>query len=144
MGILDNSPSKNRIRWCDMQVVYKDNIYNIEDGFTDKMYVYWDLKSPNVFLSSDSLPYEYIEIVFINNNGIHTIYPNLQIQVLDERNLKLKVEHLNDSIKSLREYTTLLNKRLSSIEKQVISIREYMNVMDKRIKKLEKDGTKIV
>lgn len=137
MAILDNSPVRNKVRWCDMQVVYKDDVYSIRDGCTDKMYVYWDLRSPNEFLSSDNLPYDYIEIVLINNNGIHSIYPNSQIQVIDSASLKLKYEYLDKSVKSLREYTTLLNDRLSSIEDQVVSIRDYMSVMDEKIKILE-------
>lgn len=137
MAILDNSPSKNRIRWCDTQVIYNGDIYNIKDGFTDKRYVYWDLSNPEVFLSSDNLPYDYVEIVLLNSGGLHTVYPSSQIQVLDTSSTKLKYEHLDKSIKSLREYTTILNDRLSSTEKQIESIREYMNIMDTRLKKLE-------
>ena len=65
------------------------------------------------------------------------MYPSSQIQVLDTSSTKLKYEYLDKSIKSLREYTTILNDRLSSTEKQIESIREYMNVMDTRLKKLE-------
>lgn len=137
MAILDNSPSRNKIRWVDMKVLYNEEVYNIKDGFTDKTYVYWDLSEPNKFLSSDTLPYDYVEIVVVNNGGIHTMYPNTQITVSDSSNLKLKYEHLDKSLSSLRSFSDLLNNRITSIEKQVVSIREYMNNMDKRLKTLE-------
>lgn len=138
MPVLDNSPSSKRIRWCDIQVIYKGEIFNIKDGYTDKRYVYWDLRNPNIFLSSDNLPYEYIEIVFINNDGVHTMYPSLQISVVDTVSSKLKYEQMDKSVESLREFTTLLDVRLKSIEKQVVSIRDMMINIDNRLKVLEK------
>lgn len=138
MPVLDNSPSSKRIRWCDIQVIYKGEIFNIKDGYTDKRYVYWDLRNPNIFLSSDNLPYEYIEIVFINNDGVHTMYPGLQISVVDTGSSKLKYEQMDKSVESLREFTTLLDVRLKSIEKQVVSIRDMMINIDNRLKVLEK------
>lgn len=138
MPVLDNSPSSKRIRWCDIQVIYKGEIFNIKDGYTDKRYVYWDLRNPNIFLSSDNLPYEYIEIVFINNDGVHTMYPSLQISVVDTGSSKLKYEQMDKSVESLREFTTLLDVRLKSIEKQVVSIRDMMINIDNRLKVLEK------
>lgn len=137
MPVLDNSPSKNRIRWCDVQVIYKKEVFKIKNGDTDKMYVYWDLKNPDVFKSSNELPYEYIGIVFVNNNGIHTVYPNTDISVVDVGNSRLKFDHLDKSISSIRQFTTLLDERISSIEEQIVSIREMLVNINNRITALE-------
>ena len=55
--ITDDSPTAGKIAWADCNIVYKGASYEIEDGNTDKKFVWWEAdKTPTKFQSGDTKP----------------------------------------------------------------------------------------
>jgi len=73
----DNSPSAGYVSWSDCKIVYKGQVYNIQNGNTNKRYIWWDYDAnPNtVFQFSDTKPTLTDDdvLVAINDNGKHTL-----------------------------------------------------------------------
>lgn len=51
-----DSPSAGSVSWADIKVIYEGNEYSITDNNTSFYYIYWQLTSPTIFQSSDTLP----------------------------------------------------------------------------------------
>ena len=51
IGVFDNSPTSHYIRLTGIIVTYNDKIYNVEDFYTDKKYIYWEADNPYVLKS---------------------------------------------------------------------------------------------
>ena len=74
----NNQPSVGYIRWTNLHIVYAGNDYTIQDGNTNKQYVWWDYSvSTTILQTSDTLPDldEEDIIVFLNKNGTHVTVP---------------------------------------------------------------------
>lgn len=73
----DNSPSAGYVSWSDCHIVYKGQVYKIQDGNTNKKYIWWDFDANpnNVFQVSDTKPdlTDDDVLVAINDNGKHTL-----------------------------------------------------------------------
>lgn len=72
--ITDDSPTAGKIAWSDCNIVYKGTSYEIEDGNTDKKFVWWEAdKTPTKFQSGDTKP-ELTDddvLICINDGGAH-------------------------------------------------------------------------
>jgi len=67
-----DSPSAGRVAWANVILYWKDNKYEIDDGDTDKKYIWWDHSlSTTTFQTSDDAPSLELEdvIVVYNDNG---------------------------------------------------------------------------
>ncbi|TYO95125.1 hypothetical protein [Desulfallas thermosapovorans] len=51
-----NSPSAGSVSWAGCHIVYKGQDHTIQDGNTDKKYIYWDNDTPTQFKTSDTQP----------------------------------------------------------------------------------------
>ena len=74
----NNQPSVGYIRWTNLHIVYAGTDYTIQDGNTNKQYVWWDYSvSTTILQTSDTLPDldEEDIIVFLNKNGTHVTVP---------------------------------------------------------------------
>lgn len=69
----DNTPSAGYVAWEDFKVSYRNNIYTIADGATDKKWIYWDMDNPNVFTGTDDLLAfsEHQMAICMNVDGFH-------------------------------------------------------------------------
>ncbi|WPD20170.1 hypothetical protein [Thermaerobacter composti] len=82
MQVFDNDPQPGYIRWAGVHIVYKGVDYAVQDGYTNKKYVWWDYDYPNVFQTSDTYPTGLTDddvIVFLNKNGIHLTVPTTTV-----------------------------------------------------------------
>jgi len=76
--VKDNTPSPGFISWTGLHIVYKGVDYTIQDGNTNKRFVYWKPSvSTTVLQTSDTLPELGDDdlLVFLNKNGIHVTVP---------------------------------------------------------------------
>ena len=74
----NNQPSVGYIRWTNLHIVYAGTDYTIQDGNTNKRYIWWDYSvSTTILQTSDTLPDldEEDIIVFLNKNGTHVTVP---------------------------------------------------------------------
>lgn len=99
MPIYDNSYTNSYIRITGCVITYnldrvrskkndgseeieisKDQIYNVQDCYTNKKYIYWNVKSPSVFEFSNKVLEKGLGegryLIVINDNGTHTEYVN--------------------------------------------------------------------
>lgn len=76
LTITDNSPSAGYIAWSGLIISYKEVDYNVNDGNSNKKYLWWDLDNPNDLQESDTEPTMSDDdcIVFINDNGTHKMW----------------------------------------------------------------------
>lgn len=81
MQVFNNSPSAGFIRWSDVSISYKGQVYKIADGSTDFIYVYWKYSDPLSFYGSDVFPTLSADdlMVFLNKNGIHVKVPTATV-----------------------------------------------------------------
>lgn len=72
MGVFDNSPTKHYIRLTGIIVTYNENIYNVEDFYTNKKYVYWEADNPYVLKADNLLLNTSLRrfLVMINDKGM--------------------------------------------------------------------------
>lgn len=78
--VYDNNPAVGFISWSDLHIVYNGTDYTIDDGNTDKKYIFWDYSvSTTVLQTSDTIPVleEYDFLVFLNKNGTHVTVPTI-------------------------------------------------------------------
>ncbi|MGV2384330.1 MAG UNVERIFIED_CONTAM: hypothetical protein LOD86_03550, partial [Thermobifida fusca] len=76
--VRDNTPSPGFISWTGLHIVYKGVDYTIQDGNTNKRFVYWKPSvSTTILQTSDTLPELGDDdlLVFLNKNGIHVTVP---------------------------------------------------------------------
>lgn len=91
MPIYDNSYTNSYIRITGCIVTYnlskvnktekdKDEVYNVRDCYTNKKYIYWNAKNPNVLEFSNKILEKGLGtgryLIVINDNGTHTEYIN--------------------------------------------------------------------
>ena len=54
MAILSNTPSLSYIYWKDILITYNGNVYQIQNSYTCKPYIYWDANSPYELITSNT------------------------------------------------------------------------------------------
>ncbi len=79
--ITDNSPSAGYIAWTGLVITYKSVNYNVNDGNSNKRYIWWDLDNPNDLQESDTMPTMTIDdcIEFVNINGSSRLWGNRKV-----------------------------------------------------------------
>lgn len=93
MPIYDNSYTNSYIRITGCVITYnlskagfkeseteEDKIYNVQDCYTNKKYIYWNIKNPNILEFSNKILEKGLGagryLIVINDNGTHTQYIN--------------------------------------------------------------------
>jgi microcystin-dependent protein len=75
--VTDNSPAAGSIAWTGLTITKNITDYNIDDGNSDKKYLWWDYDSPNTLQESDTQPTleddDGDRLVFLNISGTHSI-----------------------------------------------------------------------
>lgn len=80
-GIADNTPMVGFISWSGVKIVYKGVEYEVMDGSTDKLYVWWDFDYPTIMQTAQTLPTMTDDdvLVFLNKNGTHLVVPKATV-----------------------------------------------------------------
>ncbi|TDT63433.1 carbohydrate binding domain-containing protein [Fonticella tunisiensis] len=79
--VQDNTPAQGFISWSDLHITYKGITYNIQDGYTNYKYAWWDYDYPNNLVVGDTLPTLTDDdvLLFFNKNGIHMTIPKATV-----------------------------------------------------------------
>lgn len=83
MGINTNTPTLSYIQWKDLLITHNDIIYQIQNSYTNKPYIYWNINDPYKLITSNTLLKEEAGVyyIFFNQNGVYTQVPQSEIQV---------------------------------------------------------------
>lgn len=63
-----NSPSPGRVSWSNVKMRFRDKEYPIQNGNTDRKFIWWDFDFPNVFQATDTVPTLALEDVVVAYN----------------------------------------------------------------------------
>jgi microcystin-dependent protein len=79
--ITNNSPSSGYVAWSGLIIELKGTPYNVVDGNSNKVFLWWDADNPNTLQESNEQPTLTIDdcVVIYNNNGIAYFVPNSTI-----------------------------------------------------------------
>lgn len=79
--IRHNNPSTGYISWQNLNMQYNGVSYAIADGYTDKIYTWWEIANPYVLQSSNTFPTLTAAdaLVLLNKNGTATLVPGATI-----------------------------------------------------------------
>lgn len=79
--ITDNSPSAGYVAWAGMVITYKSVNHNINNGNSNKKYIWWDLDNPTDLQTSDTMPTMTDDdcIVIVNIGGTHYLWADRKI-----------------------------------------------------------------
>ncbi len=73
LELFDNTPNVGYISWTGLTITYRGAEYNVNDGNSNKKYIWWDYDEPTDLQDTDLFPpMAELEdaLVFYNNNGI--------------------------------------------------------------------------
>lgn len=165
MGIQFNSPNRKSIRWDNVSIFSNGMINRVNDGYTDKKYVYWDKNSPTEFKTTNILPLTRDELVFINIDGTGSKYASENIIIdniftsdekdtlfkhiqnidihssLEEKNKIIKLEgdvsNLTTIVNELKQENETLTNEINTIKTNYDSVSTKLIDLENRIKNLE-------
>lgn len=159
MGIQFNSPNRKSIRWDNVSIFSDGMINRVNDGYTDKKYVYWDKNSPTEFKTTNILPLTRDELVFINIDGIGSKYASERIIIdniftsdekdtlfkhiqntnihssLEEKN---KIDKITSNITDLVEKINLLTEKNEQLIKELNDVKSNYTEVNDKLKEIEK------
>ena len=70
MIITNNSPSAGYVAWQDVVAIHKNISYNVDNGNSNKKYIWWDYTTPTELQESDTMPaLEANDSIFILNDS---------------------------------------------------------------------------
>lgn len=118
MAIINNAPTQGYIYIKDMQILYDNIIYNINNLYTSNKYIYWKIETSDLVSSNNKLDEEE-NLIFIIKNiegvGITTTTKIISI-LFDGYNKKSIAEKLKEVNENNRQYQKQLEITQDNIE----------------------------
>lgn len=142
MAIINNAPTQGYIYVKDMQILYNDVIYNINNLYTSNKYIYWKIETSDLVSSNNKLD-DKEDLIFIikNIDGVSiTTTTDLLEMLFDGYNKKSIAEKL----KGVTENNKFYKKQLEITQDNIESLsKEYQeNLSFEQIK--ERLNTSII
>lgn len=136
MAIINNAPTQGYIYVKDMQILYNDVIYNINNLYTSNKYIYWKIESSELIPTNNKLD-DKEDLIFIikNVNGVAIqMFTDLLDMLFDGYNKKSIAEKLKD----VNENNKFYKKQLEITQDNIESLsKEYQeNLSFEQIKEL--------
>ena len=118
MAIINNAPTQGYIYIKDMQILYDNIIYNINNLYTSNKYIYWKINTSDLITSNNKLDEEENLIFIIKNiEGVGiTTTTDLLDMLFDGYNKKSISEKLKEVNESNRQYQKQLEITQDNIE----------------------------
>ncbi len=136
MGVFDNSPTSHYIRLTGIVVTYNDDIYNVEDFYTDKKYIYWEADNPYVLKSDNLLLDTNLRrfLIMLNDKGMSQPVesPLKNFSISFDGN---SIENIRKDIIGIHNSDKVMGDRVTAIEIDVEGIHTTVGKWD------EKDGS---
>lgn len=121
--IENNTPNQGYIYIKDMQVLYNDVIYNINNIYSSNKYIYWKIETSNLITSNNKLNEEESLICIIKNvDGVAIQMPTEIISILfdgyDKRSISEKIKSINKNSKSYKKQLEITQDNIESLSKE--------------------------
>lgn len=136
MGVFDNSPTSHYIRLTGIIVTYNDKIYNVEDFYTDKKYIYWEADNPYVLKADNLLLNTSLRrfLIMLNDKGMSQPVES-QIEGFTVSYDGNSIENIRKDIIGIHDSDKVMGDRVTAIEIDVEGIHTTVGKWD------EKDGS---
>ncbi|UUV14791.1 tail fiber domain-containing protein [Clostridioides difficile] len=151
MAITDNSYTNSYIRITGCLVNYDKELYQVQDDFTNKKYVYWNRENPYKFEFSDKMLDKGNTrfLIIINDNGVHTEYKNysdifsITFDGDSVKNIQKEIYALYENDKEFGDRFVAVEKDVDGIRQTVGLIQEDTNHMKENISFIEQRADNI-
>lgn len=138
MALLSNVPTLSYIRWQNLLIIYKDEVYQIYNNHTNKPFIYFDaINSPNELIMSNKKLEERDGLFYIifNDNGKYIIVPQTEIEINFSENGS--VDAVSSKILGFKEQLNEQSQKVVTIETDVEGIKTTVNQFEESITKNE-------
>ena len=140
MALLSNVPTLSYIRWQNLLIVYKDEVYQIYNNHTNRPFIYFDaINSPNELIMSNKKLEERDGLFYIifNDNGKYIIVPQTEIEINFSENSNNSVDAVSSKILGFKEQLDEQSKKVTTIETDVDGIKTTVGQIEENIAKSE-------
>lgn len=149
MAILSNSPTFTYVSYRGMCVTYEGTMYTVQNGYSNKKYLYWEKSSPyqltesNVKLAETGNRF----LVIVNDNGLPTIMPQEELVItFDGENPDLVAEKIFGIYEKNKEFGnkfTTIEETIEGIKQTVGETENIEGTIVEKISKLEQTSSDI-
>lgn len=124
MAILNNVPTLGYVSWKDVTITYEGQIYQIQNSYTMKPYIYWNYENPYVFVASNTMLKELAGRYYImfNEKGNHTLVPQDDIELNFSEGGS--TDYIADKILGFQEQMEINGERFTTIETTIDGIKQ--------------------
>lgn len=148
--ILSNCPSLSYIYIKDMIITYKDTPYQIQNVYTMKPYIYFDINNPYTLVISNTIIREELNLRYIcfNDKGYPTLVPQTDIEISfseDKSNdlVASKIFGVKEELEKYGEKFTTIQQDVSGVKTTVGTFQESINGNKQAISTLEQRNNEI-
>lgn len=158
MALQDNNPQYRWISWKNLLITYENKIYQIQNGKTNKKYVYWNVDNPYILECFNRTQPQKVGFyqVFINDKGIGTERSHDEISLswdgnnidvvteqifgLHEENKKngTKFMYIENDINHIKNVVGNSKEDEGSLLNQISKIEQKSDNINLSVKELEK------
>ena len=138
MALLSNVPTLSYIRWQNLLIIYKDEVYQIYNNHTNKPFIYFDaINSPNELIMSNKKLEERDGLFYIifNDNGKYIIVPQTEIEINFSENSS--ADAVSSKILGFKEQLNEQSQKVTTIETDVEGVKTTVNQFEESITKNE-------
>lgn len=148
--ILANCPSLSYIYIKDMIITYKGTPYQIQNVYTMKPYIYFDIDNPYTLVISNTVIREPLNLRYIcfNDKGYPTIVPQTDIEITfsEDKSSDLiasKIFGVKEELEKQGEKFTTIQQDIDGIKSTVGSFQEDINGNKQEISTLQQKDNEI-
>lgn len=148
--ILSNCPSLSYIYIKDMIITYKDTPYQIQNVYTMKPYIYFDINNPYTLVISNTIIREQLNLRYIcfNDKGYPTLVPQTDIEISfseDKSNnlVASKIFGVKEELEKYGEKFTTMQQDVNGVKTTVGTFQESINGNKQAISTLEQRNNEI-
>lgn len=156
MAITNNMPTFTYVRWTNMMISYDGNKYPIQNSYTDKMYLYWDMTSPYQLFCTDEKQKTTgnFFLVAVNEKGMATQMPNDNIvitydgenpDIISEKIFGIyeKNEELGDKFVSIESDVNGLAQTVGTVKEEQSKVKEEVSQLKQTSERVEASVSKV-
>lgn len=148
--ILSNCPSLSYIYIKDMIITYKDTPYQIQNVYTMKPYIYFDINNPYTLVISNTIIREELNLRYIcfNDKGYPTLVPQTDIEISfsEDKSSDLVTSNIfgvKEELEKHGEKFTTVQKDINGIKNTVGTIKEDIKGNTQAISTLQQTDSEI-
>lgn len=149
MALTSNMPTFTYVRWANMIISYEGNKYIIQNDYTNKMWIYWDMTSPYQLFCTNEKQKNVgnFFLIAVNEKGIATQIPNDHITIsYDGENPDLiaeKIYGIYEKNKEFGDKFVTIEESIDGISQSVGKVQEEQNKVSQEVTEIKQVSDKI-